>query len=124
MIYRMLGDKDFYCPAFDNLYRNYDHHLEKVSHVLNLLEDEFNIYLERIKKVSVSKDQNEWEGIYHKIINHINNLDLIVLKKLLPKNVVDLDAKTTDQIENIFVYYGSCIRSEQCMVHQHIIKQH
>ncbi|GAA4943554.1 hypothetical protein GCM10023314_15740 [Algibacter agarivorans] len=111
--YKILGANEFSLPDFSNIYSNYDHDSSKIDKVLNLLIEEFETYMTRIKTTIAVKNQTEWEAISHKLITHINNLKLTSLLSLLPKNVKSLKHKDVQKIDNIFAYYLCCFRLEK-----------
>ncbi|WP_223548892.1 sensor histidine kinase [Aestuariivivens sp. NBU2969] len=111
--FKTLGSNEFSAPNFSNLYNNYDNNPEKIVKVLNILIDEFETYKTRIEKTIKRKDQNEWNAILHKLIAHINNLELNSLLTLLPEKVETLNLKGLSAIINAFAYYLCCFRVEK-----------
>ena len=111
-VYKILGSNEFKAPDFSNIYNNYDHDIPKINKVLKLLEKEFENYLKGINKIGESKDQVKWEAIIHKIIAHINNLQLTDLKEALPDKIAIVDKGHLHKINNIFAFYLCCIRAE------------
>ncbi|AOW19790.1 ATP-binding response regulator [Urechidicola croceus] len=113
LVFKILGANEYQAPDFKNIYKNYDNDSKKITKVLSLIENEFTIYNDRIKKTSVSKNQQEWEDIIHKLINHIHNLNLNSLKKVLPNEIKNISEAQIKSIQTIFNYYGCCIRTEK-----------
>ncbi len=111
-VYRLLGAHEFNAPDFSTIYTNYDNDSAKISKVLQLLREEFETYLNRIKNAENTKSQKEWDGILHKLIAHINTLQLTDLQKVLPQKVKALKKENVSDISNIFAYYLCCIRCE------------
>lgn len=86
--------KDFYdTPNLEKVYDLYDHNAEKIKNYLKILYKEFLIYYQRIKDVSIEKDAREWNAIKHKILNHINTLDLTKTKDVFENSIVDINAE-------------------------------
>ncbi|MFI1773695.1 ATP-binding protein [Thalassobellus citreus] len=112
-IYYTLGANEFSVPDFSNIYSNYDHDINKIAKVLNLVIEEFETYLTRIKTSIVTENQTDWEAILHKLIAHINNLKLTSLSNVLPKKVNTLNEKEKQKIYNTFAYYLCCFRLEK-----------
>ena len=110
---KVLGRNEFKAPDFSNIYNNYDQDIPKINKVLKLLEKEFENYLKGINKICESKDQVKWEAINHKLIAHINNLQLTDLKEVLPDTISIIDEDRLLKINNIFAYYLCCIRTER-----------
>ncbi|PKA98734.1 LOW QUALITY PROTEIN: signal transduction histidine kinase [Flavobacteriaceae bacterium MAR_2009_75] len=114
-VYRLLGAHEFMAPDFSTVYTNYDNDSAKISKVLQLLREEFGTYLDRMKKAENTKDQKEWDAILHKLIAHINNLQLTDLQEVLPQKVIALKKDDLSAISNIFAYYLCCIRCEESL---------
>ncbi len=112
-IFKTLGDNEFTSPDFSNIYNNYDNQTLKINKVFTLLENEFQTYIDRIELVCNTKNQKEWEGILHKLIAHINNLNLISLSQVLPKNISNLSPEKFIKIKNVFAYYLCCLSVEK-----------
>ncbi|MBJ6369311.1 ATP-binding protein [Snuella sedimenti] len=111
--FKVLGANEFFPPNFSSVYSNYDYDKEKIAKVVNLLIDEFETYKDRIEKAVTSKDQEEWEAILHKLIAHINNLELSSLFELLPDKVEGVSLNQLQKIQNAFAYYLCCFREEK-----------
>ncbi|NNE75626.1 MAG: hybrid sensor histidine kinase/response regulator, partial [Pricia sp.] len=112
-VYMILGAHEYKAPDFFTIYTNYDNESAKIRKVLQLLHEEFENYLFRIKKTAITKDQKEWDAILHKLIAHINTLKLDELTNVLPKNVAALKIGAQHKISTIFAYYLCCIRVEE-----------
>ena len=111
-IYKLLGKNEYENVDFSSVYKNYDHNSEKIFKVINILHDEFETYLKRIETAYKSKDQVEWEAILHKLIAHLNNLNLKLLSNLLPKEVKKLNSQDFNKIKQVILYYLCCFRVE------------
>lgn len=112
-VYKIFGSNEFKAPDFSNIYNSYDHDIPKMNKVLELLEKEFENYLKEINKIAGSKDQIKWEAIIHKLIAHINNLNLTDLKEVLPDKISAINGDHPNKINTIFAYYLCCIRVER-----------
>jgi signal transduction histidine kinase/DNA-binding NarL/FixJ family response regulator len=112
-VYKILGSHEFKAPDFSNIYHNYDHDALKINKVLKLLEKEFENYLKGINIIGRSNDQTQWESILHKLIAHINNLNLTDLKELLPDKIAIMNDDYLSKVNNVFAYYLCCIRAER-----------
>ncbi|WP_242082583.1 ATP-binding protein [Aestuariivivens sediminis] len=111
--FKILGANEFSIPNFSNVYSNYDNNKEKIVRVINLLIVEFETYKYRIEKAVSNKDQEEWDAILHKLITHINNLELRSLSALLPAKIEALTLNELSAIQNAFAYYLCCFRVEK-----------
>lgn len=112
-VFQKLGEKEFTCPDFSSIYSNYDNDQEKINKVLKLLQEEFKIYLERIFEVFDNQDQKEWKAINHKLITHINNLNLSELREILPEEATTMDRKKLEELRSLFAFYLCCFRNER-----------
>ena len=111
LIIKYLGQAEFNGPNFSNLYKNYDYQFSKIEKVLKLLEAEFETYLKRIETAFKDQNQDDWEAILHKLIAHINHLNLGSLE-LLPENIKAITPDQLAFIKNTFAYYLCCFRVE------------
>jgi hypothetical protein len=112
-VYKILGSNEFKAPDFSNIHYNYDHDAHKIDKVLKLLEKEFDNYLKVINKIGYGNDQSQWETLLHKLIAHINNLNLTDLKEVLPDKISNINDDYLNKINNVFAYYLCCIRAER-----------
>ena len=108
-VYKILGSNEFKAPDFSNIHYNYDHDAHKIDKVLKLLEKEFDNYLKVINKIGYGNDQSQWETLLHKLIAHINNLNLTDLKEVLPDKISNINDDYLNKINNVFAYYLCCI---------------
>ena len=113
LVFNMLGKNEFSIPDFSNIYQNYDYKTTKIKQVLQLMHEEFETYLNRINDAVETTDQEEWEAIIHKLITHINNLNLLSLLDTLPEQVERLNPDALFDIRNSFAYILCCIRAEK-----------
>ncbi|TBW29122.1 ATP-binding protein [Gramella sp. KN1008] len=112
-VYQILAEKEFLKPDFKNIYADYDNDREKIKKVLQLLQEEFKMYLDRIFKAYEGKNQKEWKAINHKLITHIHNLKLTELKENLPDQVTDITSEGLIKIRSLFAFYLCCFRNER-----------
>lgn len=85
---------------------------KKVINYLKILLSEFDHYLLRFNEVSKSRNQKEWKAITHKIVTHINTLELARLKEALPEKIEDLDRDTLNLLLNQIKFMLCYFRNE------------
>jgi signal transduction histidine kinase/CheY-like chemotaxis protein len=101
-IVALMCQKIYDTPKLENIYKLYDDDTNKVNNYLNILLEEFEQYHLRIQAVIKSKEEKEWVAIKHKIITHINSLELNQIKTLLEENIKEIPPKKAQfLIDNI-----------------------
>ncbi|MCP4976111.1 MAG: response regulator [Maribacter sp.] len=107
-----IGKNEYDVPLLKNVYEQYDNRQEKVINYLKLLLSEFDHYLLRFNEVSRSRNQKEWKAIKHKIVTHINTLELTRLKDALPEKIEDLNQDTLNMLLNQIKFMLCYFRNE------------
>ena len=113
LVHKLLGRAEYDSPDFINLYGNYDHDREKISRILELLEDEFKLYISRTEQLMTSNDPEEWQALVHKLIAHTRDLKLSNLSVLLEKEKSNISKQDLEKILNSLKYCLCCIRFER-----------
>ncbi len=111
-IISVIGGNEYDVPQLTSIYQQYDHKREKIINYLKILGKEFDQYLLRFHKVSTSGDQKEWNAIRHKIVTHINAMQLTRLKEALPEKIEDLQPDTLELLLNQVKFMLCYFRNE------------
>ena len=98
-------------PNLERVYDLYDYNTEKIENYLQILYREFSIYLQRIEKVTIEKSSTEWQAIKHKIINHINTLNLSRTKKVFDKDITTISSDELEFLKNNILFIQCFLRN-------------
>lgn len=99
-------------PKLENIYEQYDFNKQKITNYLNILNKEFDVYLKRITVVYKSKNNEEWLAIKHKIITHLNSLELFQMKTLFTDAIEDVTPQNFTILTNAIKYIQCYLRNE------------
>ena len=109
----LLGEKEYDSPSLESIYEQYDHQPQKINKFLDILQQEFNQYIERFEAVYLTRNEKEWQAIMHRFTTHIKSLGLKKLSAKLPENAALFDQSNMEFVKNSLLYCLCVFRNEQ-----------
>ncbi len=112
-VYQLLGSNEFTTPDFKEIEINYDNNSERIKRVLDLLETEFTLFIERIDYLLETQDLEEWQAVAHKLITHARSLKLSDAEGYLHNTIAVPETEDLKTLQNLLRYTLCCIRLEK-----------